>query len=79
MGTKKEVNSGSVGLSKRMSQHVLFLGSARGRRGREQPFNSLLSMNSWPAWNSLRSCESLVILAAHACEPHGTVGNVGSP
>ena len=38
---KKEVNSGSVGLSKRMSQHVLFLGSARGEG--EEFFNALLS------------------------------------
>lgn len=43
MGTKKEVNSGSMGPSKRMSQHVLFLASARGEGRREQLFNPLLS------------------------------------
>lgn len=43
MGTKKEVNSGSVGLTKRMSRHDLFLSSASGEGRREQLFNPLLS------------------------------------
>lgn len=48
MGTRKEVNSGSVGLSKGMSRHVFFSGSARGE-GRRWCVAKLLPDEFWPA------------------------------
>lgn len=50
MGTRKEVNSGSVGLSKGMSRRVFFSGSAR-REGRRWCVAELLPDEFWPATN----------------------------
>lgn len=48
MGTRKEVNSGSVGLSKGMSRRVFFSGSVRGE-GRRWRVAKLLPDGFWPA------------------------------